>query len=123
MILRSSFTLGTTERNSLPSSTPSARSMARHAAHEWSIAGSGIARSLRLGRLGRTKGYPIPRSARPVAATRAVSFVVVASRAHAGPFSLERIAPDPFDLFEAWLEEARATVGPDRADAMALATS
>jgi len=40
-----------------------------------------------------------------------------------GPFSLETIAGDPFELFERWLADARASVGPDRAEAMALATS
>jgi pyridoxamine 5'-phosphate oxidase len=40
-----------------------------------------------------------------------------------GPSTLEEIPPDPFDLFEAWLAEARATEPPDRAEAMALATA
>jgi len=40
-----------------------------------------------------------------------------------GPFSLEEIAPDPLELFERWLAEARAAVGPDRADPMTVATA
>jgi len=40
-----------------------------------------------------------------------------------GPYTLEEIPPDPFDMFEGWLAEARATEPPDRADAMALATA
>jgi len=40
-----------------------------------------------------------------------------------GPYTLEEIPPDPFDLFEGWLAEARATEPPDRAEAMALATA
>ena len=40
-----------------------------------------------------------------------------------GPYTLEEIPPDPFELFEGWLAEARATEPPDRADAMALATA
>ena len=43
--------------------------------------------------------------------------------APAGPFSLEEIAPDPMDLFERWLAEARAAIGPDRADPMVVATA
>ncbi len=40
-----------------------------------------------------------------------------------GSYTLEEIPPDPFDLFEGWLAEARATEPPDRAEAMALATA
>ena len=40
-----------------------------------------------------------------------------------GPFTLEEIPSDPFELFDGWLAEARATEPPDRADAVALATA
>lgn len=40
-----------------------------------------------------------------------------------GPFSLEEIHPDPLELFERWLAEARAAEGPDRAGAVTLATA
>jgi len=47
----------------------------------------------------------------------------MAARGQGGLLSLEETGSDPLEVFERWLAEARAGAGPDRADAMALATA
>src|SRR5438876_447374 len=60
---------------------------------------------------------------------RRVSWAAAGRRYRSGvgaapePIPIEGIQRDPFGLFERWLGDARSAVGPDRADAMTLATA